>query len=139
VAGITFLTLALVGAWLMYSPCAVSGPDPEKTPKTMLLLVEADNNRTVDIRRGEAVRVSLPENATTGYRWVIERYDEEFIKELATEPHYASDAVGSGGEVAFIFQGKKIGVGEIVLKRWRSWEGDSSVTARFRIHLHVRP
>ena len=93
----------------------------------------------VDIRLGETVRVSLAENATTGYRWAIDRYDEEFIKVLATEPRYAADAVGSGGEIEFVFQGKKIGIGEIVLKHWRSWEGDSSVTARFRIRLHVRP
>lgn len=130
---------ALLGAWLMYSSGSVSCPNPEKAPKTMLLLVETDNDRTVDIRLGETVRVSLPENATTGYRWAIDRYDEEFIKVLATEPRYTSDAVGSGGEVAFIFQGNKIGISEIVLKHWRSWEGDSSVIARFRIRLHVRP
>ena len=137
-----FLSLArvtaLAGAWLMYSPGAVSYPNPEKAPKTMLLLAETDNDRTVDIRLGETARINLPENATTGYRWEIDRYDEEFIKMLATEPHYTANAVGSGGEVAFIFQGKKIGIGEIVLKHWRSWEGDSSVTARFRIRLHVR-
>jgi len=142
-AGMYFLSLtkvtALVGAWLMYSSGAVSCPDPEMAPKTMLLLVETDNDRTVDIRLGETAQVSLPENATSGYRWIIDRYDEEFIKVLATEPHYTADAVGSGGEVAFIFQGKKIGIGEIVLKHWRFWEGDSSVTARFRIRLHVQP
>jgi inhibitor of cysteine peptidase len=105
----------------------------------MLLLGEADNDRTVDICLGETARVSLPENATTGYRWTIDHYDEEFIKMLATEPHYTANAIGSGGEVAFTFQGKKTGTGEIVLKHWRSWEGDSSVTVRFRIRLHVQP
>ncbi len=118
---------------------AVSRLAPEKAPKTMVLLVETDNGRTVDIRQGETVRVSLPENATTGYRWAIERFDEEFIEALATEPHYTASAIGSGGEVAFIFQGKKIGTGEIVLKHWRHWEGDSSVTTRYRILLHVQP
>jgi inhibitor of cysteine peptidase len=105
----------------------------------MLLLVEKDNGRTVDIRLGETVRVTLPENATTGYRWAIDRYDEEFVEALATEPRYPANAVGSGGEVAFVFQGKKIGTGEIALKYWRHWEGDSSVTTRFRIRLHVQP
>jgi len=105
----------------------------------MLLLVETDNDRTVDIRLGETVRLTLPENATTGYRWAIERYDEEFIEALATEPRYTAKAIGSGGEVAFIFQGKKIGTGEIVLKHWRHWEGGSSVTTRFRLRLRVQP
>jgi inhibitor of cysteine peptidase len=123
----------------MHPPDVVSCRAPEKAPETMLLLVETDNGRTVDVRQGETVRVSLPENATTGYRWAIDRFDEEFIEALATEAHYAAGAIGSGGEVAFIFQGKKIGTGEIVMKHWRHWEGDSSVTTRFRILLHVQP
>ena len=130
---------ALVGAWLMYSPGAVSCADAEKAPKTMLSLVETDNDRTVDIRLGETVKITLPENATTGYRWAIDRYDEEFIAALATEPHYTAKAIGSGGEVAFIFQGKKTGTGEIVLKHWRQWEGDTSVIGRFLIRLQVQP
>ena len=134
-----FLSFALAGAWLMYPTSAVSCPVPEKAPQSMLLLVETDNDRTVDIRLGETARVTLPENATTGYRWVIDHYDKEFIQALATEPSYTEKAVGSGGEVAFIFQGKKIGTGEILLKHWRHWEGDSSVIARFRIRLHVQP
>jgi hypothetical protein len=78
VVGIYVLSLArataLVGAWFMYSAGTVSCADAEKAPTTMLLLVEKDNDRTVDIRQGESVRISLPENATSGYRWAIDRY-----------------------------------------------------------------
>ena len=130
---------ALAGAWLMYSPGAISCSVPEKAPKIMLLLVEKDNDRTLAIHPGETVQISLPENATTGYRWEIERYDEDLIKLLAAEPCYTDNAVGSGGVVAFTFQGKNPGSGEIVLKHWRSWEGESSVIARFRIRLNVTP
>ena len=142
-AGARVLSLArvtaLAGAWLMYSPAAVFCAEAEKAPKTMLSLVETDNGRTIDIRPGEQVQITLPENATTGYRWAIDRYDEEYIEPLATEPRYVAKAVGSGGQVAFIFQGKKIGTGEIVLKHWRHWEGDTSVTARFLLRIHVQP
>ena len=130
---------ALVGAWFMYSACPVFCAEAKKVPKTMLSLVETDNDRTVDVRVGETVRVTLPENATTGYRWAIDRYDEEFIEAVATEPHYTSKAIGSGGKVAFVFQAKSVGTGEILLKHWRHWEGDSSVTSRFRLRLHVQP
>jgi inhibitor of cysteine peptidase len=130
---------ALVGAWLMHSPGVVSFADTEKVPKAMFTLVETDNDRTVDIRVGDTVRITLPENATTGYRWAIDHYDKEFIEAVATEPKYAKKAIGSGGDVSFLFEGKKAGTGEIALKNWRSWEGDSSVTARFRVRLNVRP
>jgi inhibitor of cysteine peptidase len=123
----------------MYAPGAACDRNPERDIQPMLIIVESDNGRTVDVPLGESVRINLPENATTGYRWAIDRYDEEFIEALATEPRYTANAIGSGGEVAFIFQGKKIGTGEIVLKHWRHWEGDSSVTNRFRIRLNVRP
>lgn len=130
---------ALVGAWLMYSPGGLISPNAEKAPKMTLSLGENDNDRTVDIHLGETVKVTLPENATTGYRWAIDRSDEEFIEALATEPHYTAKGIGSGGEVAFIFQGKKIGPAEIVLKHWRQWEGDKSVTSRFRLRFHIQP
>jgi inhibitor of cysteine peptidase len=105
----------------------------------MLSLLEVDNDRTWDIRLGETVQVTLPENATTGYRWSIDRVDEEFVKVLGSEPRHTANAIGSGGEIAFTFQGIKVGTGEIALKHWRPWEGDSSVTARFRARFNVQP
>src|SRR5215475_4425280 len=104
----------------------------------MLSLTEADNGRTVDVRQGEAFQISLPENASTGYRWAIDLVDGEFVEPSSTEPRYPAGRVGASGEVSFVFRGKKGGTGEIVLKHWRHWEGDSSVTARFRILLNVR-
>jgi inhibitor of cysteine peptidase len=115
------------------------GDETEKVLKTMQSLTEEDRDRTIDIHVGEAVRISLPENATTGYRWAIERYDEEFIEALATEPHYTASALGSGGNVVFVFRGKRVGTGEIVLKYWRHWEGDRSVSTRFHIRFNVPP
>jgi len=105
----------------------------------MATLVEADNNRTIDIPVGETVEVTLPENATTGYRWAVESYDSEHIEALGSEPRYTAKGVGSGGEVMFHFRGKKAGSGGIALKQWRAWEGDSSVIGRFRVELNVRP
>jgi inhibitor of cysteine peptidase len=130
---------ALAAAWLLVAPAAGSPAEVEKAPKTMVSLVETDNGRTIDVRPGETVQVTLPENATTGYRWAVDHYDQDSIEAVSTEPHYPAKAVGAGGEVAFSFRAKKIGSGEIVLKHWRQWEGDASVTDRFRVQLHVQP
>ena len=104
----------------------------------MLSLVETDNDRTVDARLGDVVQVSLPENATTGYRWTIDRYDEDIIEAIGSEPRYPTGRVASGGEIAFTFTSKKAGIGEIALKHWRHWEGDRSVIGRFRVRLNVQ-
>jgi inhibitor of cysteine peptidase len=131
--------VALAAAWLVYAQANVSRAQAEEAPKTMVSLAEKDNGRTIDVRPGETVQVTLPENATTGYRWAIDHYDQDSIEAVSTEPHYPAKAVGSGGEVAFSFKAKKNGNGEIALKHWRQWEGDASVTARFRVQLHVQP
>ena len=105
----------------------------------MLSLAEPDNGRTVDVRVGDTVQVTLRENATTGYRWAIDRYDEKFIEALGSEPHYTAGTIGVGGTVTFTFRGKTVGNGEIVLKNWRHWEGDASVTSRFHLGIRVQP
>ena len=134
------MAAALAGTLFICSPGAVSCPKTETHVKMEQLFVETDNNRTVDIRLDETVRITLPENATTGYRWTIDSYDKELFSELPAEAHYPSTAgVGSGGNIVFIFQGKKSGTGDIRLKQWRSWEGDSSVIGRFHIRIHVLP
>jgi inhibitor of cysteine peptidase len=138
-----FLSLArafaLVAACFMYPSDTFSDPNPEKASQPMLLITEKDNGLTVNVRLGESIRINLAENASTGYRWAIDRYDQEFIDAIAMEPRYTANAIGSGGEVAFIFKGKKIGSGEMVLKHWRHWEGAPSIINRFCLRLNVRP
>jgi inhibitor of cysteine peptidase len=104
----------------------------------MASLTEADNDRTLDVAVGETVRIRLPENATSGYRWAIDRVDADVIEAAGPDPHYAANAVGSGGEVAFSFTPTKTGAAEIVLKYWRHFEGDRSVQKRFRVRLNAR-
>ncbi len=133
------LVIVLLVACLVFAAGTFGLPTPKQLPRSMPIIVEKDNGRTLDIRLGELVRVSLPENATTGYRWAIDHFDQELIEIVATEPHYRSNAIGSGGEVDFIFKGKQLGVGEIMLKHWRQWQGDSSIISRFQFRLHVTP
>jgi len=99
---------------------------------------ENDNGSLVEIRQGEPLQISLAENATTGYRWEIDRYDEDRIEALSSDSSYPnSGVVGSGGRAIFTFQGKRAGYGEIVLKHRRSWEKDQPPLAEFRIRVQV--
>jgi len=102
-------------------------------------LTEADNDRSVALRVGETVHLSLPENATTGYRWAVDRLDSDVIEPVGSEPHYASSSPGSGGNVDFTFKAAKAGTGEVALKYWRHFEGDRSITKRFRLRVDVQP
>ena len=131
---------ALAGTCLTISyPGAASCQRNENSAKMEHRVVETDNGTTLDIGLHETVRITLPENATTGYVWTVERYDKELINELPAEANYPKGLVGTGGEIVFIFQGKKTGTGDIMLKQWRSWEGDSSIIGRFNIKIKVLP
>jgi len=130
---------ALAVAWLLCSIGAVTPIHAEKAPSAMLSLTQADSGRTVDVRVGDQIQVTLLENATTGFRWAIDHYDDAVIEALGSEPLYTSSRVGSGGQVTFTFQGKRAGTGEIVLKHWRHFEGDASVTTRFTVGVNVQP
>jgi inhibitor of cysteine peptidase len=110
-----------------------------KSSAMVQMLTESDNNRTLAIHPGDTLRITLPENATTGYRWQLDRCERDIVGVVAQEPHYNSTVVGSGGMVEFVLQGRKAGACEIVFKHWRSWEGDSSVIARFRLKVNVLP
>jgi inhibitor of cysteine peptidase len=100
-------------------------------------LVESDNGRTVDVRLHDPVRITLAENATSGYRWAIDRYDDALFDAISTQVRYPNSGLGSGGEVDFVFEAKKVGRGAIALKYWRHWEGDASIKGRFGVTLNV--
>ena len=102
-------------------------------------LTEADNGRTVDVRVGETVSVTLPENATSGYRWAIDNLEQGVVEANEPKPRYPPGAVGSGGAVTFSFRSIGPGSGEVSLKQWRHFEGDASISKRFRFRLNAKP
>ena len=129
---------ALLGAILLLHAGGAVAAETGKAD-AMQSLTEADNGRTVDLRVGESVRLTLPENATTGYRWAIDRLDRDVVEEAGSEPHPSGGAIGSGSNVTFDFTAKKAGSGEVALKYWRHFEGDGSVVKRFSFRLNVQP
>lgn len=133
---------ALLGAILLLHVSGAVAAEAVKAQvkvHAMQSLTEADNERTVDLRVGESVRLTLPENATTGYRWTVDHFDREVVDPAGSEPHYAGGAVGSAGNVTFDFTAKKAGSGEVALKYWRHFEGDGSIAKRFSVRINARP
>ena len=104
----------------------------------MISLSENDDGRTAEARVGETIEVTLSENASTGYRWAVDRLDAGVVRQLSAESHNAAKAIGAPGTIVFIFKAVKAGTGEIALKYWRSWDGDASVAKRFRVRLSVQ-
>lgn len=103
-------------------------------------LTLADNGATIHVRRGDRIVIRLPENPTTGYRWDPDAVDDRIVS--LTSREYAPPAgggVGAGGAVSMVFEAQAPGEGNIRLKRWRDWEGESSVRERYAIGVVVSP
>ena len=133
---------ALLGAILVLHVSGAVAAEAVKAQvkvHAMQSLTEADNERTVDLRVGESVRLTLPENATTGYRWAIDRLDRDVVEEAGSEAHPSGGAIGSAGNVTFDFRAKKAGSGEVALKYWRHFEGDGSIAKRFSVRINAKP
>jgi inhibitor of cysteine peptidase len=130
--------VALAGATWIGASGAFCGADAGKAA-AMLTFSENDDGRTAEVRVGETVAVTLAENASTGYRWTVDRLDADFVRQLSAESRNPAKPIGAPGTIVFTFEAVKAGTGEIAFKYWRSWEGDTSVTKRFRVRLSVQP
>jgi len=89
-----------------------------------LVLVEADAGRTVEVVPGTAVQLRLPENPSTGYRWVMTMAPASCLKigmdsfELAAE----ATAPGAGGVRVIAIASLSAPACELALAYRRPWE-----------------
>ena len=104
-----------------------------------ITLTRTDHGRSIEAQVGDRITVSLEENPTTGFRWAVDKNDDDVVALSSSE--YAAaprSRVGGGGQRVVTFEVRKTGDSAIQLKLWRAWEGDQSITQRFAVTLRVR-
>lgn len=99
-----------------------------------MILSEQDSGRTIAMRTGETLVLHLNENPTTGYRWSVEL--SEGLEQISDEFN-AGEAIGAAGVRVLQFRATKTGRHQLQAKHWRTWEGESSVIARFVVNVTV--
>jgi inhibitor of cysteine peptidase len=80
--------------------------------------------------------VRVPETATTGYRWQVER-SEGLVAEGDSYDLGTNMQPGAGGVREFRFRATAPTTTTLELKHWRHWEGESSVTERLSADITV--
>lgn len=105
---------------------------------TQATLSESDNGKTIELKSGEQISIDLHENATTGYRWVLETSDVRVVVIQTGDFSSKAALVGAGGRTAWIVKAVAAGTAELRGKRWRQWEGETSVKERYLVTVHVR-
>jgi len=112
---------------------------PGREPVSELTLTKADNGKSVEVARGDTVTITLEDNPSTGYRWAIDKNDASILAPQSDDYMQSpSSGIGGAGQRTFKFKALKAGAVQLQLKRWREWEGDSSIVDRFSAAVRVR-
>jgi inhibitor of cysteine peptidase len=102
------------------------------------LITEADHGQTVNLKKGDALTIRLPENPTTGYRWSLDEHNASVLEPSASpEFEPSGPAVGAGGARTFGFRAKAPGDYGVTLNLRRPWEKEASPAKSFAINVRV--
>lgn len=103
----------------------------KKGVATVLEFGEHDNGRLISGRVGDVLSVRLGENASTGYRWSLDKLSPSRLELIEGAADYPKEQIGSGGEAIFRFRVIGPGASTLSLKYCRAWEGDRPALRRF--------
>jgi len=96
-----------------------------------------DNGRTISVRPGAAIVVTLPSNPSTGYSWKLVAGDGRVVRLVSHRYVPPAKAIpGAGGHETWRFAAAAKGVVTIVLGYLRPWQ-PKHVVQRFRVTLRV--
>ena len=89
----------------------------------MAEIAVTSNGAAVTASVGDQVRLELPENPTTGFRWQLVTFGAGLLRPLGDEyVPSGGTAVGSGGLRVFRFSAASPGAADIRLELNRPWE-----------------
>lgn len=152
--GTAALATAAAGALLLSGTATLAAPadapasarlEPTLAPGRTLTLSPADDGRSVNLRRGDQLRLVLPGNAGTGYRWVIDAIDRRQLQllgaELWSDPGpplaggRAPGLVGGPQQTTFLFRAVGSGESELRLIHWPGPARAGANDPRFRVRV----
>lgn len=92
----------------------------------------------LEVHVGDTIVIPLPDNPTTGYRWELAPLDGDdlVLEESTFQP--AGAGVGGGGTAVWTLRAVDVGISDVKARRWRPWEGESSIIDHYRIRVVVR-
>jgi inhibitor of cysteine peptidase len=105
-------------------------------------LTEKDSGKTLILKVGDTLDVTLDANATTGFQWEMSEGDATVVK-LLGEPVYAptptsTQILGSGGQTTFHFEASKAGTTTVKLIYHRTFEKDVPPEKTFTVEVTVK-
>lgn len=106
-----------------------------------MVIAKKDNGREITVRSNDIFELQLGSHGGTGYIWVFEVLNPEYLEVLKEETKSESGTGMTGGTVAHIWtiRAKKPGTTEISMNFYRPWEGKEKAADRFTVKLRILP
>lgn len=92
-------------------------------------ITEDANGQTIQLKKGDLLRVYLYENSSTGYEWLVDRIEPEKLTDMGKDYGDSSadpGMAGSGGVLCFCFQAVSAGTTTLRLIYRQPWEADAT-------------
>lgn len=119
------ITITIFSMFLGMAACSSSSPSKPIIPSIALLNAPNDHGKTVNVRFGDTIELTLHGNPSTGYQWEVNALDTAILRQDG-EPTFVpdSDAIGAGGKMTFRFVTAAVGQTPLTLIYHRIWEQD---------------
>jgi inhibitor of cysteine peptidase len=117
---------------LLASACKPATPDP-------INLTAADAGKTIELKSGDTLLVTLEGNLTTGYNWVMSPQDPAVLQQVG-EPEVKadSDKLGSPGLITLKFKAATTGQTNLRLEYKRPWEKGVTPEITYEVNVVVK-
>lgn len=102
-----------------------------------LVIDQSQAGQQVSLQVGQSAEVRLPENPTTGYRWVVAGPLGAACSLIDRSFQAGSGSVGAGGEHVWQLRAVALGVCDLRLQYVRSFAPDASGAQSFEVHFKV--
>lgn len=104
-------------------------------------LGEDDKGKTVRVRAGDLVEITLAANVTTGFSWCYaDKVDKDILKlekDDYIEKDHPAGMVGVGGRTVLAYRALKPGKAKIELTYMQPWEPDSQFNTKYSVTVEV--
>ncbi len=130
-----FFILALALLMVTLTACssqAANAADP-------VAISASDAGKTIELKKGATLVVSLEGNPTTGYNWQVADPAPAILKQVGdVEVTPVSDAMGAPGTIVLKFSAVQAGQSTLKLAYHRSWEKGVAPEKTFEVTVVVK-
>jgi predicted secreted protein len=124
--------IAIIGLFSLTSCAIFNGP-------STMNLDNKSNGKKIEANIGDTVVIRLKGNATTGYSWILQKYNEKLIKFIDMQYETEnSNLMGAGGAWVAKFKVIKAGSSKIIFDYKRPWETKKTPLQNYIITLNCQ-